>query len=61
MARKKKAGKMISYYIDKRLVATLDKYADETGYSKTVIIEKALQSYFEDKNIKIEEDIESEQ
>ncbi len=61
MARKKKAGKMISYYIDKRLVDTLDKYADETGYSKTVIIEKALQSYFEDKNIKIEEDIESEQ
>ena len=61
MARKKKAGKMISYYIDKRLVDTLDKYADETGYSKTVIIEKALQSYFEDKNIKVEEDIESEQ
>lgn len=48
MARAKKDGRYINYYIEKEVVDKLDQYCDETGLTKTVAIERILAKYFED-------------
>lgn len=48
MARAKKDGRYINYYIEKEVVDKLDQYCDETGLTKTVAIERILGKYFEE-------------
>lgn len=48
MARAKKDGRYINYYIEKEVVDKLDQYCDETGLTKTVAIERILMKYFEE-------------
>lgn len=60
MPRKKKDGKFINFFVSSELVDTLDKYTAETGFPKTVIIEKALRMYFESQNVEIKKEEESE-
>ena len=48
MARAKKDGRYINYYIEKEVVDKLDQYCEETGLTKTVAIERILSMYFEE-------------
>ena len=48
MARAKKDGRYINYYIEKEVVDKLDQYCDETGLTKTVAIERILAKYFDE-------------
>lgn len=48
MARQKKDGRYVNYYIAKDIVDKLDQYCEETGLSKTVAIERILGKHFEE-------------
>lgn len=53
MARPKKDGVHINYYIDKEIKEMLDKYCEEVGQTNTLAVErilkKHLKEYFEKK------------
>lgn len=59
MPRKKKDGKFINFFVSSDLVDTLEKYTVETGFPKTVIIEKALKMYFDSQGVEIKKEEES--
>lgn len=42
MPRKKKDGKMLNLYIDKKVIERLEKYAEEKGQTKTIAVERLL-------------------
>lgn len=47
MARPKKDGKYINFYMDADVYAALEKYTEETGLTKTMTMERALKQYIE--------------
>lgn len=47
MARPKKDGKYINFYMDAEVFAALEKFTDETGLTKTMTMERALKQYIE--------------
>ena len=47
MARPKKAGRYINFYMDVEIYAALEKYTEETGLTKTMAMERALKQYIE--------------
>lgn len=47
MARPKKDGKYINFYMDAEVFAALEKFTDETGLTKTMAMERALKQYIE--------------
>ncbi len=46
MARAKKNGKYVNYYIDATVVERLEQYCEETGLTKTMALERILKAYF---------------
>lgn len=42
MARPKKDGKYVNFYIDSELLKRLEEYCEETGLSKTAAIERFI-------------------
>ena len=57
MARAKKNGVHINYYIDKDVMEMLDKYSMEMGQTNTLALERILKSYFEEYYKKKEKDV----
>ena len=49
MARPKKDGRHINYYIDRMIFERLEEYADEKGQTMTTALERILKQFF-DKN-----------
>ena len=49
MARPKKDGRHINYYIDRLIYERLEEYADEKGQTMTTALERILKQFF-DKN-----------
>ena len=47
MARPKKEGVKVSYVLEKQVAEALDKFCDETGRSKTKVIELAVKEFIE--------------
>ena len=47
MARQKKDGVFINYYIDKNIKKMLDEYCEDVGQTNTLAIERILKSYLE--------------
>ena len=47
MAKAKKDGEYLHCYIKSDIMSTLNQYVEETGYSKTVVVEKALKLFLE--------------
>lgn len=47
MARPKKEGVKVSYVLEKHIAEALDKFCDETGRSKTKVIELAVKEFIE--------------
>ncbi len=47
MARKKKDYANVGIKMEKSVSDRLDKYCDESGMSKTAVIERAVKSYIE--------------
>ena len=45
MARPKKDGVFINYYIDRQVKEMLDKYCEEKGQTNTMAIERILREY----------------
>ena len=45
--RPKKHGEFVNVKVEQTLVDRLNRYAAETGFSKTVIVEKALGMYLD--------------
>lgn len=48
MARAKKDGRYVNYYLEKEVVDKLDKYCEETGLTKTVAIERILGKHLDE-------------
>ena len=46
MARAKKDGKNICYYLDRELVEKLQEYAEERGQTNTMALERILRKFF---------------
>ena len=49
MARPKKDGSYVNFYIDRKLVDELRDYAEEKGQTMTMALERILKEYFEQK------------
>ena len=49
MARPKKDGRHINYYIDRMIYERLEEYADKKGQTMTMALERILKQFF-DKN-----------
>lgn len=47
MPRKKKDGRHINYYIDRRIYERLEEYANEKGQTMTMALERILKDFFE--------------
>lgn len=47
MAKAKKEGQFFNCFMKKELIDQIDECADKTGLSKTAIVEKALEQYFD--------------
>ena len=47
MARQKKDGVFINYYIDKNVKEMLDEYCEDVGQTNTLVIERILRGYLE--------------
>lgn len=47
MAKAKKDGNYLHCYIKSDIMADLNAYIDETGYSKTVAVEKAIRMFLD--------------
>ena len=52
MSRQKKDGKYLNVYLDKLIYDALEKFCQESGQSKTIAVERAIQKYIEDKKEK---------
>lgn len=46
MAREKKDGRYINYYIDRKIYDKLDAYAKEKGQTATMALERILEKFF---------------
>ena len=46
MARAKKDGKKICYYVDRELVEKLEEYAKSLGQTNTMALERILEGFF---------------
>ena len=47
MARPKKDGRYINYYIDRVIFERLEEYADEKGQTMTTALERILKQFFD--------------
>ena len=47
MARPKKDGRHINYYIDRLIYERLEEYADEKGQTMTMALERILKQFFD--------------
>lgn len=47
MARPKKDGRHINYYIDRLIYERLEEYADEKGQTMTTALERILKQFFD--------------
>ena len=47
MARAKKEGRYVNYYIEREFYEKLEKYCEEVGQTKTVAIERILTKYLD--------------
>ena len=47
MARPKKEGRKVSFYMDAEIVERLDRYCDEMGQTKTVAVERILKAHLD--------------
>ena len=48
MARPKKDGRHINYYIDRKIFEELESYAQEQGQTMTMALERILRQFFEE-------------
>ena len=48
MARQKKDGVYINYYIQKEIKERLDKYCEEVGQTNTTAVERILSQFFDE-------------
>ena len=53
MGRPAKDGKALNLYIEAEIADRLEQYCDDTGITKTAAIERILESYFDDRDEKI--------
>lgn len=61
MARAKKDGIHINYYIEKHVKEMLDEYCDDVGQTNTLAVERILSSYLENYFSEKEENNRKEQ
>lgn len=47
MARAKKDGRYVNYYIERKVYEKLEKYCEEVGQTRTVAIERILTRYLD--------------
>ena len=52
MARPKKDGRYINYYIDREIYERLKKYADDRGQTMTIAIARVLKAYLDEQENK---------
>lgn len=54
MARTRKDGQYLNVRVDSSIYRNLESICEEAGQTKTVVVERALQAYFDDYSIKKE-------
>lgn len=52
MAKPKKDGEYLHCYIKTDIISELNEYVESTGYSKTVVVEKALKLFLQNEKRK---------
>ena len=52
MPREKKDGRFINYYLDKKIYDKLNAYAKEKGQTATMALERILEKFFTEEEIK---------
>lgn len=50
MAREKKDGRFINYYIKREVYEELKKYAEEKGQTMTTALERIFEDYFKNRD-----------
>ena len=58
MARAKKDGKKVNFYLDSEIMKRFDEYCEHKGQSKTVALERILKAHLDEFNKKREKDAE---
>lgn len=48
MPRPKKDGVKVNFYLERKIVEDLDKYCEETGMLKTVVMERLLRKFLDE-------------
>lgn len=48
MARPRKEGKKVSFYMDAEIVERLDEYCEEMGQSKTLAVERIIKAHLDE-------------
>lgn len=48
MARPKKEGRKVSFYMDAEIVERLDEYCEEMGQSKTLAVERIIKAHLDE-------------
>lgn len=56
MARPKKDGVHINYYIDREIKERLDKYCEEVGQTNTLAVERILKKFLDEYEASKKED-----
>lgn len=50
MARQKKDGRSVNFYLDRTIMEKVESYADENGHTLTKAVERLLTQALEEKN-----------
>ena len=50
MARPRKEGKKVSFYMDAEIVERLDEYCEEMGQSKTLAVERIIKAHLDERD-----------
>ena len=48
MARPKKEGRKVSFYMDAQIVNRLEQYCEEMGQSKTLAVERIIKAHLDE-------------
>lgn len=56
MTKPKKDGEHLHCYIKSDIMTGLDSFVEETGYSKTVVVEKAIRMFLDSQKAEVKSD-----
>ncbi len=56
MARQKKDGRSVNFYLDRSIMEKVEAYADENGHTLTKAVERLLEKALDDEQVTVKEE-----